>query len=79
MENWHASVRIGRRRRVRIRKIFTLISALVIAVAVMMFLSMDVTSVPGQETIGGRDDTRLLLLPMGLFIIGMIGLALCLP
>jgi hypothetical protein len=79
MHEWHAAARASRRRRGRLRKIFILLSASVIVVAVMMFLGMDVTSAPGRETIGGRDDTQPLLLPMALFIAGMIGLAVCLP
>jgi hypothetical protein len=79
MDDWQAAVRVRRRRRVRYRKIFALVFVLVIAVAVMLFLGTDVTSNGKQEWIGGRDDTRALLLPLGLFVVGMIGLAICVP
>ncbi len=79
MDEWQASVRGRRRRRVRYRKIFAVLFVLVVAVAVMLFLGTDVTSNGTQEWIGGRDDTRALLLPLGLFVVGMIGLAVCLP
>ena len=79
MDDWQASVRVQRRRRVRYRKIFAVVFVLVVAVAVMLFLGTDVTSNGKQEWIGGRDDTRALLVPLGLFVVGMIGLAICLP
>lgn len=79
MNDWHAPARASRRRRARLRKIFILLSAGAIVVAVMMFLGMDVTSAPGRETIGGHGNTQPLLLPMAIFIAGMIGLAVCLP
>jgi cell division protein FtsW (lipid II flippase) len=79
VDEWQATVRVRRRRRLRYRKIFAIIFVLLIAVAVMLFLGTDVTSNGKQEWIGGRDDTRSLLLPLGLFVVGMIGLAVCLP
>jgi hypothetical protein len=79
VDEWQATVRVRRRRRVRYRKIFAVLFVLVVAVAVMLFLGTDVTFNGTQESIGGRDDTRALLLPLGLFVVGMIGLAVCLP
>ncbi len=79
MDDWQAAVRVRRRRRVRYRKFFAVVFVLVVAVAVMLFLGTDVTSNGKQEWLGGRGDTRVLLLPLGLFVIGMIGLAICLP
>jgi hypothetical protein len=78
VDDWQAAVRV-RRRRVRYRKIFAVVFVLVVGAAVMLFLRTDVTSNSKQEWIGGRDDTRALLLPLGLFVVGMIGLAVCLP
>ena len=79
MDDWRSALRVRRRRRVRYRKICAVIFAIVVVCAIMLFVGTDVTSNGKQEWIGGRSDTRGLLLPLGLFVVGMIGLAVCLP
>ena len=78
MNTWESSHRARRRRRLRWRQMSATVAVALIAVALYLLLSTSVTTNGAQEWIGGRDDTRDLLLPMGLFIAGMVGLAACL-
>jgi len=70
---WHALL----------RKIGVLLSAALIVWAVALSFGVDVTTLFGRdgvrhEQINGRDDSSGLLLPLGLFIVGIAGLAGCL-
>lgn len=78
MEEWGATTR-PYRRRIGWRRIGALIAVALIGWSIAMFLGIGVTTNGSQEWISGRGDTRDLLLPMGLFVLGMIGLAVCLP
>ncbi|HEY8286605.1 MAG TPA: hypothetical protein VIJ28_19625 [Chloroflexota bacterium] len=78
VDSWESSRRGRRRRRMRWRRYGTVAAVAVIAVAVYLLPGVAVTNHGAQELIGGRDDTRSLLLPLGLFILGMAGLAACL-
>jgi len=50
----------------------------IIAAAVYLLPGVQVTHHGAGELVGGRNDTRNLLLPIGLFVMGMAGLAACL-
>ncbi len=68
-----------RRSRVRIRRIGTLLSIALIACAVVLFTSINVSSDGAKEWIAGQTATQGLLLPLALLVAGVIGLAICLP
>lgn len=80
----HRSARRRRRLRSLLRKIGVLISAALILWAIALCFGVDVTTLVGRngvqyEQINGRNDASGLLLPLGLFIVGVAGLATCLP
>ncbi len=79
MEEWPGTVRRRRGRRLRWRRVGALCAVALMASALYLFLGVGVTTNGSQEWIGGRSDTHDLLLPMALFILGMLGLAACLP
>jgi hypothetical protein len=66
----------------RLRRIGVLVSAALIAIAVLLFfttgVSEKVSRAGTQELINGQAGTGSLLLPLGLFVLGMLGLAICL-
>lgn len=66
----------------RLRRIGVLVSAALIAIAALLFFAARVgekVSHSGtQELINGQAGTGSLLLPLGLFVAGIIGLAICL-
>ena len=72
----------ARRRKLRslLRKIGVLISAALILWAIALSFGVDVSTLVGRdgvqhEQINGRDDASGLLLPLGLFLVGIAGLA----
>jgi H+/Cl- antiporter ClcA len=68
-----------RRRARRLRRLGLLAAVGLIAAAVILFSGITVSSDGTHEWLNGRQDTQSLLLPLLLFLLGMIALALCLP
>ena len=69
-----------RRRRVRLlRRLGVLGGATLIASAVVLANSIVVSSDGHQELLNGQGDSQSLLLPLLLFVLGMLALALSLP
>lgn len=66
----------------RLRRIGVLVSSALIAVAILLFFTVSVsekvTRSGTQELINGQAGTGTLLLPLGLFVLGIVGLAVCL-
>ncbi|HXT37994.1 MAG TPA: hypothetical protein VN837_20655 [Chloroflexota bacterium] len=78
VDSWEDSRRARRRRRQRWRRVGVIVSVAGIAAAVYLLPGVEVTQHGAGELVGGRNDTRDLLLPLSLFIMGMAGLAACL-
>lgn len=75
-----APSRSRRRWRTLLRKIGVLLSVALILWAIALSFGVDVTTLIGRdgvqhEQINGRDDSSGLLLPLGLFIVGIAGLS----
>lgn len=69
-----------RRKRVRLlRKLGALGGTVLIAAALLLANSITVSGNGQQEWLNGRGDTQSLLLPLLLFVLGMVALALSLP
>jgi H+/Cl- antiporter ClcA len=69
----------ARRRRRRWRRLGLLAAVGLIAASVVLFNGITVSSDGTHEWLNGSQDTQSLLLPLLLFLLGMIALALCLP
>jgi hypothetical protein len=69
----------NRRRANRLRRLGLLAAVGLIAAAVILFNGITVSGDGSHEWLNGRQDTQSLLLPLVLFLLGMITLALCLP
>ncbi|HVC79268.1 MAG TPA: hypothetical protein VNL35_02050 [Chloroflexota bacterium] len=78
MDTWESSRRARQRRRQRWRRYGAIAAVVIIAAAVYLLPGVEVTHHGAGELVGGRNDTRNLLLPLGLFVMGMAGLAACL-
>jgi hypothetical protein len=66
----------------RLRRVGTLVSTALIVIALLLFfttsVSEKVSRAGTQELINGQAGTGSLLLPLGLFVLGIVGLAICL-
>jgi len=78
VESWEVSRRARHRRRQQWRRYGAVAAVVLIAAAVYLLPGVEVTHHGATELVGGRNDTRDLLLPLGLFIMGMASLAACL-